>query len=79
MYELLTVNTTVNKINNIGICFTWFLLSHVSILVDHHQVIVSIHLNKINIDHWAHSHGSVSVTQAFSNYSILFILIDTIA
>jgi hypothetical protein len=27
--------------------FTWFLLSlHVSILVAHHQVIVSVHLNK---------------------------------
>jgi hypothetical protein len=48
MYEFLTVNTTMNKINNTGVCFTWFVLSlHVSILADHHQVIVSIHLNKI--------------------------------
>jgi hypothetical protein len=42
------VNTTMNKINNTGVCFTYSLLSlHVSILMHHHQVIVSIHLNKI--------------------------------
>jgi hypothetical protein len=27
MYEFLAVNTTMNKINNTGVCFTWFLLS----------------------------------------------------